>query len=265
MVVVFIGFSGNSQELNSYKYVIVPDGYDFLKRKKDQYQLNSLSIFLFKKYGFNALLESEPFPEDLQNNHCNALYADVENVSSMFTIKLQVSLKDCKNNVVFSALPGKSRSKEFQKGYQEALRATFMSVKKINYFYKESPKVLNVDEVVSVPVDEESMAVAVPISVRSVVDKMVSSSDDNKIYVYKGVKYGFKKRENGFRLVRYNTDGSKLSIGDVFSTSRPNNYLVKASELSGNGYFDSFDNFVLERINPATGKVITDTFAREDQ
>ena len=41
----------SQSNLNDYKYVIVPNKFDFLK-ENDQYQLNSLAAFLFEKYGF---------------------------------------------------------------------------------------------------------------------------------------------------------------------------------------------------------------------
>ena len=44
----------SQSNLNDYKYIIVPNKFDFLK-EKDQYQLNSLAAFLFNKYGFLAL------------------------------------------------------------------------------------------------------------------------------------------------------------------------------------------------------------------
>ena len=40
--------------LNDYKYVSVPEKFDFLK-SNDQYQLNSLTFFLLKKKGFTVL------------------------------------------------------------------------------------------------------------------------------------------------------------------------------------------------------------------
>ena len=54
-------------KINNYKYVIVPSKFEFLK-KKDQYQTSSLTKFLFEKYGFNAYLDSDKLPEDLNKN-----------------------------------------------------------------------------------------------------------------------------------------------------------------------------------------------------
>ncbi|HET8837617.1 MAG TPA: hypothetical protein VFM82_01325, partial [Flavobacteriaceae bacterium] len=69
---------------NDYKYVIVPKKFDFLT-ENDQYKLNSLTEFLFEKYGFTAILEGEKFPDDLIKNPCSALNADVHSDSGMFS------------------------------------------------------------------------------------------------------------------------------------------------------------------------------------
>ena len=88
-------FSKAQSNLNDYKYVIVPNKFDFLK-EADKYQLNSLTKFLFNKYGFTALLENENYPEDLAKNMCLGLRSDVISESGMFKTKLRVELKNCK-------------------------------------------------------------------------------------------------------------------------------------------------------------------------
>ncbi len=121
--------------LNEYKYIIVPKKFDFLK-EKDQYQLNSLTQFLFDKYGFKTLIEGESYPEDLAKNRCLALRSDVMKDSGMFKTKLNVELKNCNDQVVFTSVRGESREKDFAKAYTAALRAAFESVKDLNYKYE---------------------------------------------------------------------------------------------------------------------------------
>ena len=65
-----LSFNVFSQEnINDYKYVIIPNQYSFVS-SPDQYQLNSLTKFLFDKYGYTAFLQSEELPQDLRNNSC---------------------------------------------------------------------------------------------------------------------------------------------------------------------------------------------------
>ena len=72
----------------------------------------------------------------------------------------------------------------------------------------------------------------------------------------------FEKKEFGFELFRANEE-KPVVVGKAFKSSTKNNYIVKAGDLSGNGHFDAYGNFILERINPVTNKLITDTFARQ--
>ena len=61
--------------INDYKYVVVPKSYEF-SQEQDQYQLNSLSKFLFEKHGFNTIMEGDNYPTDLAEDRCLALYAN---------------------------------------------------------------------------------------------------------------------------------------------------------------------------------------------
>lgn len=136
IIVCFIVTNVFSQSnLNSYKYVIVPNKFDFLKNK-DQYQLNSLAQFLFKKYGFETLMEADAYPEDLAKNRCLALRSDAINESGMFKTILAVELKDCNNQLVYTSKLGVSREKDYAKAYMEALRAAFKSIEALNYKYE---------------------------------------------------------------------------------------------------------------------------------
>ena len=141
LLVVFIATSVFSQaNLNNYKYVIVPSKFDFLK-EKDQYQLNSLTEFLFNKYGFIAVVEGNSYPEDLLQNRCLALKSNLLKDSGMFKTKLEVELKNCNDQVVYTSQVGESREKEYQKAYTEALRNAFMSIEALGYKYEPSTSI----------------------------------------------------------------------------------------------------------------------------
>ncbi len=132
LIVVSNVYSQSS--LNDYKYVIVPNKFDFLK-ENDQYQMNSLTVFLFEKYGFTALKEGSTYPSDIYTNRCLALNSEVTKASSLFKTKLIVKLKDCNGKVVYTSQEGISREKEYKKSYIEALRSAFKSFETIDYAY----------------------------------------------------------------------------------------------------------------------------------
>ncbi|MCB0446209.1 MAG: hypothetical protein KDD03_01600 [Gelidibacter sp.] len=136
---VFYSFSQES--INDYKYVIIPNHYDFLS-EEDQYQLNSLTKFLFNKYGFTAFLQNDELPDDLRNNRCLALFVDVNKLKSFLKLKLQIELKNCDNQLILASKEGESREKEYDKAYTMALRDAFETYQHLEYKYTPNEKLL---------------------------------------------------------------------------------------------------------------------------
>ncbi len=124
--------SFSQKTLSDYSYVVVPDQFSFLEGK-DKYKINSLSTYLFNKFGFNAFLNSE-----VPNvKRCDGLYADLDHESSFFRTKLTVILKDCNGNIVYTGKEGNSKFKEYRRAYQDATRKAFESVERLNVQQKD--------------------------------------------------------------------------------------------------------------------------------
>ncbi len=144
LTLVFTIFISNAiigQSLNEYKYIIIPSEFDFLKYA-DQHELNSLTKFLFEKEGFKTIYDNVERPADLSNNPCLGLTADVFNDSGMFTTKLTIELTNCKNQKILASEIGKSKEKDYKKGFQEALRNAFKSVSMLDYNYVNKSSVV---------------------------------------------------------------------------------------------------------------------------
>lgn len=157
VVILLIGlsqFNSFSQEqINNYKYIIVPMQYEF-QNSDDEYQINSLLKFLFNKYGYNALLESEDFPNDLAINHCLGLKANVSEVKGGFLVtKVQIDLVDCQNQVIVSSVIGKTKEKAYKTAYNLAIREAFTTFQ--NFSYKYSPNRENITLAVSESTSQE--------------------------------------------------------------------------------------------------------------
>jgi hypothetical protein len=155
IVASLISFSAFSQiSINNYKYVIVPEKFDFLK-EKDEHQLNSLTKFLFNKYGFEAVMEGSEYPTDLALNRCLALDADVLNESNLFKTKLKIELKDCNDKLVHTTALGESRVKEYKKAFNQALREAFKNLAKLNYKYEPNESITSISTAVQAPAKAE--------------------------------------------------------------------------------------------------------------
>jgi hypothetical protein len=120
--------------LNKYKYIIVPNKYEFQKFD-NQYELNSLTKFLFEKYNFTVLSENNNYPTDLGSDNCLALKANVTSIASLFKTKINIHLLDCTNTVIYTSKEGISKLKDYKRGYQQALRNAFAEFEKLNYEY----------------------------------------------------------------------------------------------------------------------------------
>jgi len=139
-IVIFIIFQTSlyaQTDLNQYKYVSVPDRFDFMKTN-DQFQMSSLTQFLLTKKGFTVLESIENYPSDLAANSCLLLDVNVEKIKGFLKTKLEVQFINCKKEVVFRSAIGTSKEKDFKMAYHQAIRAAFDSMEVLNYNYEES-------------------------------------------------------------------------------------------------------------------------------
>jgi len=221
--------------INDYKYVIVPNQYDFLS-DPDQFRLNTLTKFLLKKYNFNAFMKDEPYPDDLANKSCLALIANVVKTSSILKSKLTLELRDCQNNTVFVSDIGESRLKEYKKAYHEALRNAFKSLEAVNYTYKPLKKEVAVHEVQVTEVKKKLKAepkkqiakLVEKTSSQSKINKTEATSEDIKssVKVIDKKIFAAQKIDNGYRLI----DNSSNETITIFDSGVPNVFIVKGKD-----------------------------------
>lgn len=126
LVLLFISAYGFSQNLNQYKYALVSAKFTFLK-ETNQHNLNVMTRLFMEKYKFETYLDNEVFPEDFAKDNCNKIFVDVLDNSTMFTTRVTVVIKDCKNTILFTSTEGKSKEKEYKAAYNQALRMAFDS------------------------------------------------------------------------------------------------------------------------------------------
>jgi len=129
---ITIATFSQEQKINKYKYVIVPEKFDFLKRA-DQYQTSSLTKFLFKKKGFSVFLSNEKLPNDLLLNRCKSLSVSVVDESGLLTVKSKIVIKDCYGETVYISDIGKSKNKDYKKAYHEAIRRAVETMGDVQY------------------------------------------------------------------------------------------------------------------------------------
>lgn len=192
---------GFSQSVNDYKYAIVPSKFEFLK-VKDQYRLNTLTKMFMEKYGFVTYFDTDILPNEVAESSCNRVYVDLQYSGNLFSTKLTVVLKDCKNAILYTSGEGKSREKEYQVAYNQALREAFGSFDKLEYKYIENnnsiPKTTNI----------------------------IANESDNKANV---VGLFAQPIENGFQII----DIAPKVIMKIYSTSIPSCFIAYKDTIQG--------------------------------
>jgi len=237
IVLCFVSTTFSQTNLNDYKYIIVPNSFDFLK-SKDQYQLNSLTKFLFNKYGFTAIMEDEVFLQDLVDNGCLALRSDVEKLNGLFKTKLVVVLRNCKNEIVFTSEVGASREKDFKKAYNLSLRNAFESFKKVNYSYSPNKGIVAERSKINTAANQEIEKLKEKKSTK--VEVIIKVDDENniagkEIIEVNKIEEQEKKQsnvlyaqviENGFQVV--NSTPKVVMI--LLATPKHDTFIVKGRE-----------------------------------
>lgn len=268
----------SAQDINNYKYVIIPETFEFTG-DIDQYRLNSLTKFLFEKNGYNTLMRTENKPEDLQQQRCLGLQTRLEDNSGLFVTKLKLKLVDCNDQVVFETKEGRSREKDFQVAYQEALRDAFTSLEKIDYRYVQSSDkndksekgivvIPSVKEQFSEKAEEVEKEVEVEKTVEveastEITNNMVQSSKAavsrlaERTYQYSGKNYSLKETSQGLGLFQEN---SSDPIAILIETDKGGSYIYNSLTNQGVAYFNEKGNLIVEYFNKQDNKKVTLTY-----
>ncbi|MDC7997612.1 hypothetical protein [Gilvibacter sediminis] len=256
--VLFTSLSTAQSSIHDYHYIFVPDQFEFLKGK-DQYQVNSLVRFLFKKHGFNAYIGNE-LPLYLKEQPCKGLYADVQGVENFMHSKIVININDCEGNTLFTSQEGKSKDKDYRKAYHGAVREAFISIAELNVNQLALAEPEEEDEVVEDTVDqldpppppleievveeEEQVSEAVEAqadntatAASTVIDELEEIKE--KALVYNDYELLFK---DDVYVIMYKGD----IIGKSFSTQEDGVYDIQTKQFNGKGYVEG-ENFKIER------------------
>ena len=197
-VALFLGLTSlmSSQNVSTYKYIILPQKFSFLK-KPNQYNLNELTKNVLEKQGYEVYYDNTVFPQELAENRCKALFADMLEDNTLFMTKIKLEFKDCKNQVVFISEQGESRLKDLNQAYVQAFREVGRSLESLKSM-PETPKKDLVAEVKNIEPSKNVVLFAQPVA-------------------------------TGFQLV----DNTPKVIMKLFKTSLSNVYVAQKDEFQG--------------------------------
>ena len=169
LFMVIISKSFSQKSLSDYSYVIVSEQFEF-QQEKDKYQLNSLTKFLFNKYGFHAYFDREV---PLNVFRCDGLWAEAEGTPGFIITKVQLVLRDCTGEVIYRTNYGKSKVKDYKKAYYESVRNAFNDIIKLNVNQKDI-------EVVDIDITTDSQILSENIKILPVIETSIVATNSIK-------------------------------------------------------------------------------------
>jgi len=126
LTILLLGFSLSSFAQNSYKYVIIPTHFSDIGKGLNPYGVSSSLQDVFNKKNIPTIFKTN----NNLDNYENTLTADLEKTSTLFTNKIKVILKDFQGQIIWSN-EGVGKSKDYYKGYNEAIKDALSELKKL--------------------------------------------------------------------------------------------------------------------------------------
>jgi hypothetical protein len=216
-----ITFNSFAQDLNNYKYALVPAKFSFLK-SADLYRMNTLTKMFMEKYGFETYLDSEILPTEFALDNCNKVFVDIVANNTMMSTKLKIVLKDCKNNILYTSEEGRSREKDYKVAYNQALRMAFDNFEVLkSHVYQPSQKSLGIiGEPAQASIKEEKVAVVVE-KVKPELATILPKVESSALYA--------QPITNGFQLI--NTEPKV--IYKIYKTSTKDFFIATKGTTQG--------------------------------
>lgn len=257
-----------AQDLNDYRYVRVPERFEFSK-EDNQFQLNALTAFLLEKKGFTALYK-KGIPQGV--DPCEVLTVNVHNESNLFRSRLYVTLEDCNNQTVFTSQTGSSKEKEYQVSYHEALREAFASIEELNYnpnVAEKNTSGINAAENEQIPeviidpaITSEGIEKVAAKEISSRENKISSQEDQIQKFLNGPNTYILMKSAVGYDLFK---EGQQEKFAGLMKSGGGDNYLYSSKNVSGNAFFDTHGNLVVEYLDPNSQQLVTITYKLQAQ
>lgn len=210
------------ERLSDYSFVVVPIRFDF-QTEAHQYQLNEMLKFLLNKNGFHAFFENE-----LPNvSRCDGVWAEVVGRPGFIWTEVSILLKDCDGILLYESIPGKSKLKDYDKMYTEAMRMAFESVAVLGVRQKKMRMLIDPDSLKEeeTPAKKETKE---PVSTEANPLNLPAANFTN--YTYNNATYILRKTVSDYRFYK-----ESKSLEDGLS------YFGKIFVVEGTAFFEDAD------------------------
>ena len=211
VILLLLFFSdGFSQSIKDYKGVVIPLKYDFQK-EQNQYRIQTLIKVNLLKSGFQAYYSNEIIPPEI-NDRCKLLTLDLIKESTFIMTKLTLVFKDCYGVAILKSGIGKSREKQFEIAYKEALDNAFMSLNTIDNSNFDTNSILN---------NPSDLVLQTSSKVKNETAELIKNKENSLLFA--------QPTSFGYQLI----DREPKVIMKIYKTSNPASYIAFKGNLQG--------------------------------
>ena len=111
------------------RIILISSKYDF-QREPNSYNINNMLKAILVSNNYQVYFEDELLPIEIAQNKCNTLKGVLVDNSNLFVTKVKLQIKDCQNNLLFETVEVKSKEKEYQLAFMEAIKLLSPEIKK---------------------------------------------------------------------------------------------------------------------------------------
>lgn len=147
LVFVFLSITSFAQEK---KVIIISNKYEFQK-EKNTYNINTMLKAILISNSYQVFFEDEELPMEIAQNKCNALTGVLIDNSNLLVRKIKFQIRDCQNNLLFETAEVKTKEKDIQNAYIEAIKMLSPELKKYDNTIIQEKEVIATSELVDVP------------------------------------------------------------------------------------------------------------------
>lgn len=120
---IFLAIALYGQKTSDYQFIVIPEKFNDIKANK--YGLKDMLIKVLKVKKYTIVQENSG------NNLCNMLKAEVMDTGNLFSNKVKIEFKDCKDKSI-GIFEGRSSLKDFEPGMRDALEVATRAISNSN-------------------------------------------------------------------------------------------------------------------------------------
>lgn len=233
-LIISVVFLPLQAQFDTFKYVVVPVQFKAFTQA-NLHKTSTLIKYYLDQRGYPAVYDLGE-SEELVSSPCLAVYTRLNDNSGMFTTKVSLTFLDCEGKIVFETQEGRSKEKDYQTAFKEAIEQAMLSFNGMNYSYRPPPEAQQKEES-AVQAEPSPPVPPPPAPVVGTAAVAINKQEIGEVLYAQAI-------ENGFQLV----DSSPKVRMKLMKSSRENTYIALIDGQPKGTIYQKDDTWIHEYV-----------------